>query len=194
MSSRIVRVSVVGRVNIKNPLQFEEGFCAEMRDYFFSHQFDVSPAATAPRRGATQKSQSCCIATPPTSAAGPSERAGLTDVPVIGMNTIWISTSVRPIASPANAPCASAEVAPSTTRTNIYVATSSATNAHCALILPVQPFCPSSIPLSPVFIARYMRSHAPAIAPIHCASIYHPPSVHFIRPATHIPTVTAGLM
>lgn len=33
--------------------------------------------------------------------AGPNERAGLTDVPVTGIATRWINSSVKPIASPA---------------------------------------------------------------------------------------------
>ena len=39
----------------------------------------------APTIGATQKSQSCSIAQPPTKSAGPVLRAGFTDVLVTGM-------------------------------------------------------------------------------------------------------------
>ena len=41
---------------------------------------------------------SCFNATPPANRAGPIERAGFTEVPVMGMQTICTSTSVRPIA------------------------------------------------------------------------------------------------
>ena len=47
------------------------------------------------------KSQSCRSAVPPSKMAGPMLLAGLTEVPVIGMQTICISTKVRPIARPA---------------------------------------------------------------------------------------------
>lgn len=43
------------------------------------------PAMHAPARGATQKSHSWANAAPPTTTAGPVERAGLTDVFVTGM-------------------------------------------------------------------------------------------------------------
>ncbi len=59
------------------------------------------PAASAPTIGATQNSQSCDSAQPPTKSAGPVLRAGLTDVLVTGMLIRWISVSARPIASPA---------------------------------------------------------------------------------------------
>ena len=55
--------------------------------------------------------------------------AGFTDVPVTGMNTIWINTSDSQIASPANHTGEPGEVAPSTTRTNIIVAMNSDMNA-----------------------------------------------------------------
>ena len=59
--------------------------------------------------GATQKSQSCPSAQPPTKTAGPVLRAGLTDVLVTGMLMRWISVSPRPMAmgaKPAGArPC-----------------------------------------------------------------------------------------
>jgi hypothetical protein len=62
------------------------------------------PAAPAPIGGAIMKSQSCSSAcgfeATPTSA-GPIERAGLTEVPVMLMPTRWIATSVSPMARPA---------------------------------------------------------------------------------------------
>ena len=64
-------------------------------------------AERAADSGATQNSQSCVIAQPPTNSAGPVLRAGLTDVLVTGMLTRWMS--VRPSRSRAAqippAPC-----------------------------------------------------------------------------------------
>jgi hypothetical protein len=110
------------------------------------------PPAIAPRSGATQKTQSWLIAAPPTSTAGPNDRAGLTDVPVTGMKTIWMSVRVRPIASHATAGCAPLDVAPSTTRMKMYVATNSATNA-----------CPRENPHCTTFCPRLL---APVTAPV----------------------------
>src|ERR1700722_11303765 len=62
------------------------------------------PAAPAPMSGAMMKSQSCATAPgfePMPTSAGPIERAGLTEVPVMLMPTRWITTSVSPIARPA---------------------------------------------------------------------------------------------
>ena len=54
----------------------------------------------APSSGASQNSHSCPTAQPsPTSSAGPVERAGLTEVLVIGIEIRWISVSDKPIAS-----------------------------------------------------------------------------------------------
>ena len=50
------------------------------------------------------KSQSCATAPefdPMPTIAGPIERAGLTDVPVMLMPTMWIAAKVRPMARPA---------------------------------------------------------------------------------------------
>ena len=52
--------------------------------------------------GATQNSQSCCKAQPPTNKAGPVLRAGLTEVLVTGMLTRWMSVRPSPMASGAN--------------------------------------------------------------------------------------------
>lgn len=65
--------------------------------YFFGNNNYLRPAAknfhtsalhAAPTKGATMKSHSCERACPPSSKAGPILRAGLTDVPVIGIQTI----------------------------------------------------------------------------------------------------------
>ena len=70
------------------------------------------PATTAPAIGATQNSQSCCSAQPPTNSAGPVLRAGFTEVLVTGMLIRWISVSPSPMAigaKPAGAlPCLAA--------------------------------------------------------------------------------------
>ena len=62
------------------------------------------PAVPAPIRGAMMKSQSCATAPgfePTPTSAGPIERAGLTEVPVMLMPTRWMAASVSPIARPA---------------------------------------------------------------------------------------------
>ena len=64
--------------------------------------FHTKALSAAPASGATMKSQSCRSAVPPSKMAGPMLLAGLTEVPVIGMQTICISTKVRPIARPAS--------------------------------------------------------------------------------------------
>src|SRR5262245_38727205 len=53
----------------------------------------------APTIGATQNSQSWLSAAVSANNATPVERAGFTEVFVTGMETRWISVSVRPIAS-----------------------------------------------------------------------------------------------
>jgi hypothetical protein len=45
----------------------------------------MKPPSTAPRIGASQNSQSCASAHPPTMRAGPVLRAGLTETYVTGM-------------------------------------------------------------------------------------------------------------
>ena len=81
----------------------------------------------APRTGATQKNQSCAIAQPPTNSAGPVERAGFTDVFVIGMLIRWISVSARPIAIGAKPFGARWSVDPRITTRKNAVSTTSAT-------------------------------------------------------------------
>ncbi len=53
---------------------------------------------TPPSSGATQNSQSCPSAQPPTKSAWLVERAGFTEVLVTGMSTRWMRVSVRPMA------------------------------------------------------------------------------------------------
>src|SRR5512143_1907251 len=65
-----------------------------------------------PIRGATQNTHSCASAHPPTNSAWPVERAGLTEVLVIGMLTRWISVSPRPMASGAKPSGARLSVVP----------------------------------------------------------------------------------
>ena len=48
-------------------------------------------------------SHTCSRASSPTNTAGPSERAGLTDVPVSGMPIRCTTTSAMPMATPATA-------------------------------------------------------------------------------------------
>jgi len=71
----------------------------------------------------------CERASPPWNKAGPILRAGFTDVPVIGIQTIWINTRARPIAIPANLVLAPLDVEPKTTSRKINVNTVSATKA-----------------------------------------------------------------
>ena len=65
-------------------------------------------------------------AVPPTKIAGPRLRAGFTDVPVIGIATIWAMERAIPMASPANPFGASFERDPKITKTNIAVRRTSA--------------------------------------------------------------------
>jgi hypothetical protein len=78
-----------------------------------------------PISGATQNSQSCASAHPPTNKAGPVLRAGLTEVLVTGMLTRWIITSASPIASGAKPAGALPWVAPMMMNRNIMVITTS---------------------------------------------------------------------
>src|ERR1700745_1070502 len=72
----------------------------------------TNPAITAPMIGATQKSQSWPIYSPPANNAGPVLRAGLTEVLVTGIDTRWISVSARPIGMPAKTQAAPFDVQP----------------------------------------------------------------------------------
>jgi hypothetical protein len=91
--------------------------------------FQTTAAITAPMTGATINSQSCDSATPPATTAGPRLRAGFTEVPVMGIVTIWIMASASPIAIPAKPADASLLVAPKMTIRKIKVITTSAINA-----------------------------------------------------------------
>ena len=68
----------------------------------------------SPRRasGATMNSHSWAMASPPANSAGPIDRAGFTDVLVIGIDTRWISVSESPIAIGANPRGARVSVVP----------------------------------------------------------------------------------
>ena len=48
----------------------------------------------------TMNSQTWASLSPPVKIAGPRLRAGLTDTPVTGMKTTWMTASVRPMTSP----------------------------------------------------------------------------------------------
>ena len=62
---------------------------------------------------------------PPTTSAGPSERAGFTEVPVSGMPMRWTTTRPKPMATPAAPWMAALWVAKSTTITKTAVSTTS---------------------------------------------------------------------
>ena len=61
----------------------------------------TTTASAAPTSGASRKTQTCASGSPPTNSAGPSERAGFTEVPVSGIPTRWTAVSDSPIARPA---------------------------------------------------------------------------------------------
>ena len=88
---------------------------------FSNTVFQQMAATTAPTMGATMKSHSWLSASPPTRTAGPKLLAGLTDVPVMGIPTRWISVSASPIDIPANPPGAALWVEPNITKRNIPV-------------------------------------------------------------------------
>ena len=87
----------------------------------------------APTIGATQKSQSCSNAQPPWNIATPVERAGLTDVFVIGIEIRWISVKPRPIVIGAKPFGARSSVAPRMMIRKNAVRTTSATSAETRL-------------------------------------------------------------
>src|SRR6185312_3549792 len=72
----------------------------------------ITPAISAPSKGATQNSQSWPTYSPPANNAGPVLRAGFTEVFVTGMATRWIRVSASPIGMPANPVAAPFEVVP----------------------------------------------------------------------------------
>src|SRR6185437_3602328 len=108
------------------------------------------PAAPAPISGAMMNSQSFATATgfePTPTSAGPIERAGLTDVPVMLMPTRWMASSVSPMARPAKPVGANGWVTPRMHTRNRNVPTTSNTKAETTLYSPrlpgPQPFWPS---------------------------------------------------
>ena len=77
--------------------------------------FQTTAAMSAPMIGATINTHSCARAVPPATSAGPRLRAGFTEVPVIGIPTIWIMARENPIAIPAKPAGAFLLVAPKIT-------------------------------------------------------------------------------
>ncbi len=83
--------------------------------------------------GATQNSQTCWSAHPPTNSAGPVLRAGLTERFVTGMPMRWMSVSPKPMAMGAK-PCgARLSVAPRMMSRKKKVRTASERNAATAV-------------------------------------------------------------
>ena len=75
-------------------------------------RWKVAPAMAPPMIGASQNTHSCRGAPSPLKNATPVERAGLTEVFEIGIDTRWMRVSTRPIAIGAK-PCGAREsVAP----------------------------------------------------------------------------------
>ena len=74
-------------------------------------------------------SQTWASGSPPANSAGPSERAGFTDVPVRGMPIRWTAVRPRPMARPAKPGAAALPVTSRITRTNAKVSSASRTNA-----------------------------------------------------------------
>src|SRR6266702_3815827 len=96
---------------------------------------DRSPSAP-PISGASQNSQSCASAQPPTNRAGPVLRAGFTEVLVTGMLTRWIITSASPMASGAKPAGALPWVTPMMMNRNIMVITTSVMKHTTMLYCP----------------------------------------------------------
>lgn len=116
-------------------------------------------------------------AVPPTMRAGPRLRAGLTDVPVIGMPMRWATVSARPITVPAVAALPILLVTARMTNTNMAVSTTSARNAPPAPIwmsdAAPQPSAPS--PVRDVLYSGDVlniphSSSAPRMPPANCAA------------------------
>ena len=101
--------------------------------FFSKPNFQTNAAATAPKIGATKKSQSWLSALPPAKSAGPKLRAGFTEVPVTGIATRWMSTNVIPIARPAMLLFPSLDVVPKITIRKINVNMNSVTKAEVIL-------------------------------------------------------------
>ena len=84
--------------------------------------FHTTADKAAPAKGATINNHNCVNAFPPSKRAGPMLRAGFTEVPVIGIQTICTNTNVSPIAKPhiTGVPFLSS-VTPKTTSTKMKV-------------------------------------------------------------------------
>ena len=137
--------------------------------YSVRRNFHTSALKAAPTKGATINSQSCSMACPPSIRAGPMLRAGFTDVPVIGIHTMWISISVSPMASSARNACPIA--------------------SDAKLLEPVAV----SPPCAPVDTSS-VRISEPIMAPTTWNSMYINARFVFMPPDSHTPSVMAGLM
>ena len=82
---------------MKHPLFYISRFTCPYRFSSPPIAFQTNALTAAPTNGATMKSHNCDNARPPSNKAGPMLRAGLTDVPVIGMQTMCTNTNVRPM-------------------------------------------------------------------------------------------------
>ncbi|MCY1372510.1 hypothetical protein D9M69_597200 [compost metagenome] len=95
----------------------------------------MAPIA-APTSGATQNSQSCPKAPVSANRAAAAERAGLTDVLLIGIEIRWIRVRERPMAIGAKPDGTADEVEPRMTMRKNAVSTISAINAAVRLKPP----------------------------------------------------------
>src|SRR5690606_8833346 len=86
--------------------------------------FHTTAPTAAPSSGATMNNHSWASAVPPSNTAGPSERAGLTLVFVMGIEMRWMRVSISPIASAPKPLDAALVVTPRITMTNSAVRTS----------------------------------------------------------------------
>ncbi len=138
-------------------------------------------------------------ASPPAKRAGPRLRAGLTEVPVSGMPTRWITARAMPIGRPSKPTTATLCVTASTTKTSRNVRITSARKAPprlmCTAERAPQPLLPNvSSVLSPgtVWASQY-SSPAPTMPPTSCAIQYSMAVRPVMRRASSMPRVTAGL-
>ena len=122
--------------------------------------------------------------------AGPMERAGFIDAPVMGPITRPITMTVAPIATAASAPCALLSVA--TAITTSISTTVMTTSIATAVPLPTVLGRVRDRPLSSVNSPA--TAIAPHMAPVICATQYGMTSRHGkCRPLANA-SVTAGLM
>src|SRR5574344_1953465 len=158
--------------------------------------------------GATQKSQSCFTAMPPTNTATAVERAGFTDVFVTGMLMRWMSVRQRPIAMGAKPAGARLSVAPMITKRNANVITISVMSAEVMPTVvppnglrPVselrdsdQPFV-AKAPIPALVRSGWAiakRTPAAMMPPMTWATMYAGASLAGKRPPATRPRVTAG--